>query len=94
MLATIRSDNAAEFQALAGWGGDKGIEMEYIEASTPVQNGVTERLNRTLLETSKAIMIEANMPKQYWKYAVQTAKYLRNVSVVVSDTDGKTPFEM
>lgn len=94
LLVNIRSGNAKEFVALEDWADSKGVELELIETETPPQNGVAERLNRILLEITRALMIEANMPKLYWTFAVQIANHLRNVSVEVRDSNGKTPFEL
>jgi hypothetical protein len=52
-LITIRTDNAKEFEALKPWAEKKGIEIEFIEPHTPAQNGVTELLNRFLLEVPR-----------------------------------------
>jgi len=45
MLLVIHADNAKEFLALESWGLLRGIQLEFIEAYTPPQNGVAERFN-------------------------------------------------
>ena len=59
---------------------------------TPQQNGKAERLNRTLMEKSRAMLTAANLPESHWGDAVLTANYLRNRSPTVH-TD-KTPWEL
>jgi hypothetical protein len=54
---------------------------------------VAERLNRHLLEMTQAILINADVPKEYWPYVIRMANYLRNQAVRVPGTK-KTPFEM
>ncbi|GJV07934.1 ribonuclease H-like domain-containing protein [Tanacetum coccineum] len=48
----IRSDNGTEFKNrdMLEFCGNKGIKQEYSNARTPQQNGVAERMNRTLIE--------------------------------------------
>jgi transposase InsO family protein len=92
-LLVIRTDNAKEFKALEPWALEKGITIEFTEPDTPQQNGVAERLNRYLLEMTRAILIDSDVPKEYWPYAIRMANYLRNRAVRVRGTK-KTPFEM
>lgn len=103
-LLVIRTDNAREFRALIPEMDKRGIEMEFIEAETPPQNGVAERFNRYVLEITRALLIDSQINKRYWKYAVVTANYLRNKTTLVKgsadindDEDGardKTPYEL
>ncbi|GKA97433.1 putative ribonuclease H-like domain-containing protein [Tanacetum coccineum] len=48
----IRSDNGTEFKnrVMLEFCGEKGIKQEFSNARTPQQNGVCERMNRTLIE--------------------------------------------
>jgi transposase InsO family protein len=64
-LLTIRTDNAKEFKAQVSWILKLGIQFEFTEPDTPQQNGVAERLNRHLLETTRAILSDADVPKEY-----------------------------
>lgn len=96
VLLVIRTDNALEFHALKPWCSAKGIELEFIEPDTPPQNGVAERFNRIILEVTRALLFDARVGKRFWKYAVVTANYIRNLTTVVSTEDGekKTPHEL
>ena len=60
------------------WGKPKGIKFRLIEAYTPTQNGLTERLNRFLLEIAHCLLFDMKIPKKYWPWAVLTANYLCN----------------
>ena len=60
---------------------------------TPEKNGVAERLNRTLVKRSQAILIESNLPKSLWGYAILHANYIKNRMHTCSLPD-KTPYEM
>ncbi|GKC71929.1 putative ribonuclease H-like domain-containing protein [Tanacetum coccineum] len=51
-VKVIRSDNGTKFKNkdMLKFCGNKGIKQEYSNARTPQQNGVAERMNRTLIE--------------------------------------------
>jgi len=44
----------------------------------PNNNGVVERKNRHLLETTRALMFTQSVPNVYWVEAILTATYLIN----------------
>ena len=52
--------------------------MEKTIPGTPQQNGVAERMNRTLNERARSMRLDAGLPKTFWADAVSTAAYLIN----------------
>ena len=56
----------------------KGIIHQTSCPNTPQQNGVAEGKNRTLLEMTRAIMLESRVPTYLWPEAVATTNYLTN----------------
>ena len=56
------------------------------------QNGVAEKINRTLVETVHSMLSDANLPKKFWAEALSTAVHLRNRSPTKA-VQGETPFE-
>lgn len=60
---------------------------------TPQQNGVAEWKNRDLLEKTRAIMLQMNVPKSFWSYGVLTATYLVN-RLASRMLDFKSPLEV
>ncbi|KRZ09050.1 Retrovirus-related Pol polyprotein from transposon TNT 1-94 [Trichinella pseudospiralis] len=56
----------------------KGIRHERTIPETPQQNGVAERMNQTLVEKARTMLIDANLSPDLWAEAVGTANYLRN----------------
>lgn len=54
----IRSDNAAEYEGTRSWLEGKGIQLQPSAPHSPQQNGVSERMNRTLLELAKVMRFE------------------------------------
>ena len=69
-----------------------GVRHEMTEPKTPEQNGVAERMNRTLVESVRSVLSGANLPHKFWAKAVATVVYLRNRSPTKT-IDGMTPFE-
>ncbi|KZV36173.1 hypothetical protein F511_29175 [Dorcoceras hygrometricum] len=62
-------------------------------AYTPQQNGVAERMNRTLLDRTRAMLNTAGLAKSFWAETVTTAYYVINRSPSVA-IDLKTPMEV
>lgn len=93
-LKTLRSDNGGEYTSkqFKAYLKSEGVRHEYTIPKTPEQNGVAERLNRTLIESSRSMLLDAKLPQKFWAEAVTTAMYLRNRSPTRA-VDGKTPYE-
>jgi transposase InsO family protein len=92
--AWIRIDNGSELynQRTKDFCASKGIEIQTTAPYSPSQNGVAERLNRTLLDLVRAMHISGDAPAFLWDEAVSNAVYLRN-RVLVRALPGKTPYE-
>ena len=58
----------------------EGVRHEHTIPKTPEQNGVAERMNRTLVETVRSMLIDAQLPQSFWAEALSTAVYLKNRS--------------
>ena len=69
----LRSDNGGGFSEYCA---AQGIRMEKIILGTPQQNGVAERMNRTLNEHARSMRLHAGLPKTFWADAVSTVAYL------------------
>ncbi|GJS90914.1 putative ribonuclease H-like domain-containing protein [Tanacetum coccineum] len=72
---------------------NKGIKQEYSNARTPQQNGVTERMNKTLIEAARTMLADSLLPTTFWAEAVSTACYIFN-RVRVTKPQNKTPYEL
>ncbi|KAJ8895630.1 hypothetical protein PR048_000966 [Dryococelus australis] len=59
---------------------EKRIMVDCAPVATPQLNGRAERLNRTLLEKTRALLFESGMKKKLWGEALHTATYLLNRS--------------
>ena len=95
-VLTVRTDNALELglsHTTSAYFVSKGIVHQTSCAHTPQQNGVVERKHKHLLETSRALLFQSNLPKRFWGECVLTATYLINrfPSKVLH---GKSPYEV
>lgn len=72
---------------------DNGIERQLTVHDLPQQNGVAERLNRTLVEHARAMLLARNMPKFLWAEAIDYATWLKN-RLPSRATPGHTPYEL
>ncbi|KAE8725120.1 Polyadenylate-binding protein 7 [Hibiscus syriacus] len=90
----LRSDNGGEYRdnRFRDFCANNGIKMETTVPITPQQNGVAERMNRTLNERARSMRIHAGLPKFLWAEAINTAAYLINRGPSVP-LDGGIPEE-
>ena len=51
--------------------------MEPTDPNTPQQNGVAERMNRTIMERARAILDDSKFKRSMWNEAVLTAVHLQ-----------------
>ena len=58
------------------------------------QNGVSERLNRTLVEKARSMLTDSGVDKCFWGQAIQTAAFLTNRSPSNAIASDVTPFEL
>jgi hypothetical protein len=81
VIKTFVSDNAGEIYAsakLQDQFDEDGTIWAPTVAYNPQENGVSERLNRTLLSKLRAMLVESNLPKEIWTELLDTATYLKN----------------
>ena len=86
----IRLDRGKEFLNVSTWCQEKGIEIQKTAPYSPSQNGIAERMNRTLVEIARAMI--RGLPEFLWEYAIAHASYLRNRASTNSLKSG-TPYE-
>ncbi|KAJ9560945.1 LOW QUALITY PROTEIN: hypothetical protein OSB04_006105 [Centaurea solstitialis] len=91
----LRTDNGLEFcsEEFNAYCRKNGITRHRTVAHTPQQNGVAERMNRTILEKVRCMLSNSKMPKTFWAEAASTACYLINRSPSVA-LEKKTPMEV
>ncbi|KAG1670109.1 hypothetical protein FOA52_013685 [Chlamydomonas sp. UWO 241] len=81
-VRNVRSDRGGDFinHALYDHYKAKGIVLQHTMPHTPEQNGVAERINRTLTDKVRPMLAHSGMSLGYWGEAMLAANYLRNLS--------------
>ena len=81
-LKCLRSDNGGEYvsKAFQAFCDSKGIKRELTAPYNPPQNGVAERMNRTIQDKVRTMLSHAALPHGFWAEAVMTAVHLINRS--------------
>ncbi len=94
-IGKLRTDNGGEYLSgeFKAYLKSKGIRHELTVAHSPEQNGVAERMNRTLMESARAMVRHAGLPNSYWAEAVATAAYVRNRTPTAAIKEDTTPYE-
>lgn len=93
-IKILRTDNGLEYcgKSFNRELEKAGIKREYTTPHTPQQNGIAERMNRTLVEMARCLISQANLPKVFWAEAIATAAYIRNRCPTKS-LENVTPYE-
>ena len=93
-LKALHTDNGGEYTSaeFEAYLRKEGVRHELTVPKTPEQNGVAERMNRTLVETTRSMLGYSKLPPKFWAEALSTAVYLRNRSPTKA-VEGMTPFE-
>ena len=79
-LKTFHTDNGGEYTSkrFEEFLKSEGIWHECTIPKTPEQNGVVERLDRTLVESARSMLLDARLPHEFWAEATFTDVYIRN----------------
>ena len=91
----LRTDNGGEFcsDAFDDYCRKEGVVRHHTIPYTPQQNGVAERMNRTIILKARCILSNVRMSKHFWAEAANTACYLINRSPSIP-LNKKTPIEV
>ncbi|KAH9801739.1 Integrase catalytic domain-containing protein [Citrus sinensis] len=94
-LKALRTDNGLEFcnREFETFCQKHGILRHKTVRFTPQQNGLTERMNRTIVDKTICMLINSKLPRCFWAETVSTACYLVNRSPLAA-IDFKTPEEI
>ena len=94
-LKKLRTDNGLEFcnQKFDSLCKKEGIVRHRTCTYTPQQNGIAERLNRTIMNKVRSMLSESGLEKRFWAEAASTSVYLINRSPS-SAIDNKIPEEL
>jgi hypothetical protein len=81
-IKVLRTDNGGELcgNEFKEFCKKCGIERKKTTPYTPQQNGVAERMNKTLMEKSRSMLSGVGLGQEFWAEAVGIACYLVNRS--------------
>ncbi|KAD6454157.1 hypothetical protein E3N88_08863 [Mikania micrantha] len=93
-IKVLRTDRGGEFNSneFKQFCEDEGISRQLTAPYTPQQNGVVERRNQTVLNTTRSMLSAMGMPQNLWAEAVRHAVYLLN-RLPTKALKGMTPYE-
>lgn len=89
----FRSDRGGEYmcEKFQSYLRHEGIRFQCTVGYAPEQNGIAERMNRTLVEAARSMIVDSGLSKSFWAEAIDTANY------VLNRIDGKrkiSPYEL
>ena len=86
-IGEFHTDGGGEFASteLLQFFKDRGITVTTTPPYTPQHNAIAERMNRTILESTRAMLLHAKAPQSLWAEAAQYAIHVRNVGGVRTD---------
>ena len=77
LVKKVRTDNGPEF-CMANFFSSKGIIHQKSCVETPQQNSIVERKHQHIMNVTRALLFQANLPKSFWSFAVLHAIFLIN----------------
>jgi transposase InsO family protein len=93
-IKRLRSDNGGEYtgRQFKAHLNHHGIKHEKTVPYTPQQNGLAERMNRSLVEMARCMMYHEDVDKKWWAEAVNTAAWI--INRIPNSVTVKTPYEI
>ncbi len=93
-IKVLRSENGGEFvsKKFDTFLAECGIQRHTRARYSPQQNGVGERVNRTIMECARSMILAQGLGLEFWGEAVNTAVYIKN-RCPTKALDSKTPQE-
>ena len=81
-LLHLRSDKGGEFtsHAFMAWLALHGVDQQTTPPDSPESNGMSERLNRTLQDKARTVMVAGALPGYLWGEVMQATNMLRNMT--------------
>ena len=94
-IKCIRTDNGGEYtnKKFTYLCRHAGIIHQTTVSYSPQQNGLAERINRTLMERARCMIAWNSVDKQWWAEAINTAAYITN-RILCSFSKSKIPIEI
>ena len=85
-LKCLRSDNGGEYyiKEFNSYYSYNVIHREKKVPGTPQENGVSERMNRMIMERARWMRLHAGFPLWFWDDVVDTIVYLINIGLSIA----------
>ncbi|GMF82146.1 unnamed protein product [Phytophthora fragariaefolia] len=93
-IKRLRSDNGGEYtdKLFKAYLNRNGIKHEKTVPYTPQQNGLAERMNRSLVEMARCMLYHEGIDKKWWAESVNTAAWI--INRIPNSVNIKTPYEI
>ena len=93
-LKCLRSNKGGEFisNEFNEFFIERGIKRQLLAPSTPQQNEIAKRRNRSIMDCVRTLMIEKKIAIKYWKEAIRTVVHTLNQAQL--EDSNKIPFEL
>ncbi len=94
-VAVFRSDGGGEYESVKvqSFFRESGIDHEVAPRYTPQLNGIAERINRTLVERTRCLLVSSGLNDSFWKEAMEYSVYIYN-RTPHSSIGFRTPWEV
>ena len=94
-IGTLRTDNGGEYlsSTIQIYLKEKGIRHELTVPHSLQQTGVSERMNRTLVESARSMIVHAGLSNIFLAEAIFCSSYVRNRLPTSAVKEGETPYE-
>lgn len=79
-IVKLKADNGGEYSSneFKQFCKSKGIQLIYTVPHNPEMNSVAERVNRTLIERARTMLLASGLERRFWNEAVLAASYIKN----------------
>ena len=77
LIKKVKIDNISEFQ-MDKFFSSKGIIHQRSCVETPQQNSIVERKHQHIMNVTRALLFQANLPKSFWSFTVLHSIFLIN----------------
>ena len=92
-LKRLTKDNGTEYEGLLRVFLEKnGVHVENTIPGTSQQNGIVERKHQTLWAKARAMILAANVPNEFWSWALTLACYMDNLTPQKSLNNVSSPY--
>ena len=93
-IQVLRSDNEKEYASKEFnlFSEQASIEHQFTTPYTPQQNGVSEKRNIYIMEMTRCMLHDKELPKKFWAGAISIVVFLQN-RLPTKALKNKTPFE-